>query len=180
MTTRGHTESDRVQPGWIVAGGITLSVVVLAALIGTGVRDSELLIANGRSVFVELGPRDPRSLIQGDYMRLRFRLPNDGQWVGGRQAQSIKPFVIGSVSPDGVATLSRYGDATADAGRDEIAMRVWSSSGQPILGTDGFFFAEGEAKRFEQARFGHFKVGRDGRVILVGLADEALTVIEPR
>ena len=38
----------------------------------------ERYIADGQPVFVELAPVDPRSLMQGDYMQLNFRLPGDG------------------------------------------------------------------------------------------------------
>ena len=43
-----------------------------------GIWQKEQLIAHGQPVFVELAPVDPRSLMQGDYMRLEFRVPPHG------------------------------------------------------------------------------------------------------
>jgi uncharacterized membrane-anchored protein len=47
-------------------------VLVVANL---GIWQKEDLVANGQPVFVALAPVDPRSLLQGDYMRLNFRVP---------------------------------------------------------------------------------------------------------
>lgn len=43
--------------------------------------------------------------------------------------------------------------------------------------TDGWYFAEGDASRWEQARFGEFRVQPDGKALLVGMADEQLVPI---
>ena len=47
----------------------------MLAVANAGIWQKETLIAEGKPIFVELGPVDPRSLMQGDYMRLAFRLP---------------------------------------------------------------------------------------------------------
>lgn len=54
----------------------------------------QTLIAEGRPVFLELGPVDPRSLMQGDYMRLAFGLPTPSKGImAGPGAQ--RPRAIG-------------------------------------------------------------------------------------
>jgi len=52
---------------WIVAIGILLFV-------NYGIYGKELLIRTGEPVLLELAPVDPRSLIQGDYMDLRYEI----------------------------------------------------------------------------------------------------------
>jgi uncharacterized membrane-anchored protein len=48
-------------------------------------------------------------------------------------------------------------------------------AGNWVLVTDAFYFKEGEAKRWEEARFGEFRVDTSGRALLVGLRGENLS-----
>jgi uncharacterized membrane-anchored protein len=43
-----------------------------------------------------------------------------------------------------------------------------------VLVTDAWFFAEGEAERWQAARYGEFRVDDSGRALLVGLRGAAL------
>lgn len=160
---------------WPIAA-IGGSVAILALLIGTGIWQSEAIIANGRQVFVALGPKDPRSLMQGDYMRLAFRMP--GLTAAQRQNATRPQWAIAEVADNGVASVRAFADEKKAAGANGLAMRIWFRGRLPVLGTSGFFFAEGARKKYEAARFGVFRVADSGRVILVGLADENLNVIK--
>ena len=52
---------------------IALSVLVLAAL-NYGIYEKEQIKEHGQTLLLELAPVDPRSLMQGDYMRLRYAI----------------------------------------------------------------------------------------------------------
>ena len=61
---------------------ITRGLIMLGALLVLGgvnksIIDKEQIKTNGEIVFVDLTPRDPRSIMQGDYMALRFRLADE-------------------------------------------------------------------------------------------------------
>jgi uncharacterized membrane-anchored protein len=43
--------------------------------------------------------------------------------------------------------------------------------------TDAWFFAEGEESRWSRARFGEFRVGAEGKALLVGLRGERLETL---
>ena len=45
--------------------------------------------------------------------------------------------------------------------------------------TDAWYFREGDGQRWEQARYGEFRVEPDGRALLVGMADAQLRPIDP-
>ena len=45
--------------------------------------------------------------------------------------------------------------------------------------TDAWYFREGDATRWEAAKFGEFRVEPDGKALLVGLADAQLRGIAP-
>ena len=53
----------------LLLGGL---VVILAAA-NWAIASRERLISSGEVVYLELAPVDPRSLMQGDYMSLRYR-----------------------------------------------------------------------------------------------------------
>ena len=55
---------------------LALGLVVLAVL-NFGIYRNERFIEAGEEVYFELAPVDPRSLLQGDYMRLNYRIAND-------------------------------------------------------------------------------------------------------
>src|SRR5207247_7075547 len=66
-------------------------IAVLAGLVVLGaanwtIQSRERLLADGRVVLLELAPVDPRSLIQGDYMALRFKAADDA--FGGARQES--------------------------------------------------------------------------------------------
>lgn len=126
---------------------------------------------SARLVLLELRPVDPRSLMQGDYMRLDFAdavalppegvdLPEDG-------------VAIVALDGNGVASFVRLDDG-APLAVDEARLRFTGRTpdGRLDFGTDAFFFQEGAAARYEQARYGMFRVDDTGRSVLVGLADE--------
>lgn len=68
---------------WGIA--ITAFAVLLAA--NVGIMQKEILISRRRPILVELAPADPRSLMQDDYMQLRFNLPTVSWGDGWRTAE---------------------------------------------------------------------------------------------
>jgi uncharacterized membrane-anchored protein len=151
----------------------TRGLILLAALLVLGavnysIYGKEQVIRTGEVVYLELAPVDPRSLMQGDYMALRFRLAE--QIETARANSSFDAAVRSaplSLDPRRVATLA--------AGDAALRMMFRIRGGGVWLGTNAYFFAEGSAERYSQARYGEFRVSRDsGEAVLVGLADEGL------
>ena len=50
------------------------STLLVFAAFNYGIFQKEEIKANGETVLLELAPVDPRSLMQGDYMRLRYAI----------------------------------------------------------------------------------------------------------
>lgn len=148
--------------------GIALSLVAVLVVANVGIWQKERLIAHGEPVLVALEPVDPRSLMQGDYMRLGFRVPQVGGVPLGR-----RPLVVARLDDRGVATIEREDDGTP-LQPGELRIELTPKDGRWILVTDAWFFEEGEATRWERARFGEFRVMPDGKALLVGLRDGAM------
>ena len=142
-----------------------LGIVLVLAGVNGRVYQKEQIIRTGETIYLALAPVDPRSLMQGDYMALRFRLAEEIE--GWRAAQPRARRAPLSVDARGVASLGPAG------GGPEIAFRI--RNGQVWLGTNAYFFAEGTAGRYTAAEFGEFRIDRrSGEAVLVGLRDADL------
>ena len=53
------------------------TLVLILALVNWQIFQKEQHIRHGELIYLELAPVDPRSLMQGDYMALRFQMSND-------------------------------------------------------------------------------------------------------
>ena len=155
---------------WLAACGIATLAIANGAI-----WQKQELIAQGQPVYVALAPVDPRSLMQGDFMRLRFHLPD----VPEREAllRADRPMAVAQRDERGVAELRRIALPNEALAPGELRIALTPKNGDWVLVTDAWFFREGEAARFEQARFGEFRVGDDGRALLVGMADAQLQAI---
>jgi len=174
--------AQHTPPSWPALAAVTLTVLATVVVAQVAIRDKEKLIAQGRPIYVPLAPVDPRSLMQGDFMRLNFALPDaaartDTGLLNGLNGQ--RPWVVARVDARGVATPLRLHTPGEALGPDELRIELSPKNGQWTLVTDAWFFREGEAKRWEGARFGEFRVNADGRALLVGLSDERLVAILP-
>jgi uncharacterized membrane-anchored protein len=144
----------------------TLAFVSCAALTlgiaNVSIMQKEAVAAAGTTLFVELAPVDPRSLMQGDYMRLSFGI--------GQLPQTRTPIraLVGTRDERGVWTANRPDDG-GPLSSGEIKINLTGTADHPIFVTDAWFFKEGEADRWQPARFGEFRVKPDGSAVLIGL-----------
>ncbi len=154
---------------------LTAALTLVAANVAIG--QKERLIRDGKAVFVRLAPVDPRSLMQGDYMALRFSMPDTGTELSLTGAQ--RPLAVGKIDAKGVLSLERIVRPGERIAADETAIELTPKDGDWALVTDAWFFKEGDAQRWEQARYGEFRAAPDGKALLVGMADEQLKAIKP-
>lgn len=152
---------------------IALCAASVLAVANVGIWKKETLIAKGRPIFIEIAPVDPRSLMQGDYMPLAFRLPEGVRSNSLDRAGAPPIRVVGKVDGRGVTSLIRIDRGTPLAA-DEISMELTPRRFGWTLVTDAWYFKEGEANRWSRARYGEFRVDASGRALLVGLRGPAL------
>lgn len=152
------------------------SAVLTLGIANTSIWQKEQLIAQGKPVFVRLAPRDPRSLMQGDYMALNFALPERASDM--TLAGALRPLAVGKLALTGVLDIERIarpGDAIAQG---ETIIELTPKDGRWTLVSDAWFFKEGNAERWEQARYGEFRVMPNGKALLVGMTNEKLQPIK--
>ncbi len=144
----------------------TALLVVLAA--NLAIWQKEDLIANGQPVFVAIAPSDPRSLMQGDYMRLNFRVPPQLLQDAGGLLENERPVMVATKDERGVVSFVRLHQGEPLAA-GELRIELTPMHGDWVVVSDAWSFAEGEAARWAPAKFGEFRVDAKGHALLVGL-----------
>ena len=141
-----------------------LAVLTVA---NVGIWQNENLIAQGKPIFVELAPADPRSLMQGDYMALNFALASREELMQTDRRRRVP--IVTSVDQRGVARFARLATENEVLAAGELMIELTPKDGRHVLATDAWHFKEGEADRWARANFGEFRVDANGRVLLVGM-----------
>jgi uncharacterized membrane-anchored protein len=155
---------------------IILAGLALLAFVNFGIYQSERLLTEGRIVFLKLSPVDPRSLMQGDYMRLNFEAA-DQAFPWDKRRNLADGHVVVAIDGQNVGHFRRLADARPLAA-DEIALRYRVRGGQPNFATNAYFFEEGQAQAYAGAAYGEFRVGGDGEMILTRLRDARLRALQ--
>jgi uncharacterized membrane-anchored protein len=141
-------------------------MVVGALLVLGGVNYSiyakERIKSRGDVIYLQLAPVDPRSLMQGDYMALRFSIAREVE--GHQTADHRIPL-----------QLDERRIATVGGPASTLYLRYRMRNSQAWIGTNAYFFEEGTADRFSRARYGKFRIDpQSGEALLVGLCDDQL------
>lgn len=127
------------------------------------------IIENGGVLLLRLAPRDPRSLMQGDYMALRYAMADE---VAGaaRIAGVTDGHVVVALAANGEASFVDlfHGQAFAENQR-VLSFRKRGDSVR--LASDAYFFEEGQWNTYSDARFGELRVNEAGDAVLTGLRD---------
>jgi uncharacterized membrane-anchored protein len=159
------------------------SCVVILGLVNFSIVRKERLLESGRVVYLELAPVDPRSLMQGDYMALRFKLANEARPAMKRaDVHGTRSFgfnrqgdlatddgrIVAVLNDSSIANYRRLDDGQPLAS-NEIYLRYRVREGEIKFATNAFFFQEGTANRYGLARYGEFRVAPNGELLLTGL-----------
>jgi uncharacterized membrane-anchored protein len=165
-----------------------VALVIILGLVNWSIFGKEKHLAEGKIIYLDLAPVDPRSLMQGDYMALRFRLADEvykalpktedrRRWRHNVAASD--GYVVASLGARNIATYKNlYHDQTRS--KDEIKLRYRVRNGAVKFATNAYFFQEGYGKYYEQARYGQFRVDASGELLLVDMYDKDLNKLEPK
>ena len=161
---------------------VLIAMIFILGLVNWSIIGKETHLADGRIVYLELAPVDPRSLMQGDYMALRFQmanavhkaLPKADEHRGWRQAVDASDghVVVGLDARQVGSFKGLYKDQAL--AEDELRLRFRVRDGEVKFATNAFFFQEGHAKTYEPAKYGQFRVDDNGELLLVAMYDKDL------
>jgi uncharacterized membrane-anchored protein len=163
------------------------SLFLILAVVNWSIVGKEKHLAEGKIVYLELAPVDPRSLMQGDYMALNFELANavytalpkteeDRRW--GHDVAASDGFVVTSLNEQNVGQFKNlYNGQTLS--KNELLLHYRVRDGAVKFATNAYFFQEGLGDLYAQARYGQFRVDNNGELLLVALYDNHLKLLVP-
>lgn len=149
---------------------IGVMTVVVLALVNVEIAGKERIVRNGAIVLLQLAPVDPRSLLQGDYMALRYAM-SDGV-AQAADAEGVRDgAIVIALDKNRVAQFIAIHDGSVPAA-GQLLLQFRKRGESVRLASDAFFFEEGQGQTYRRARFGELRVSDDGSAVLVGLRDE--------
>ncbi len=165
--------SDRMRRIVLAVAGMLVLVVANLEIVA-----KESLIRDGTTVLLRLAPVDPRSLMQGDYMSLRYAMTRQVADAADDVGLSDGVVIIELDDIGEASFIAIYQDQQLSANQQLLQFRKRGDSVR--LASDAFFFEEGESETYRFARFGELRVNEDGDAVLTGLRDmEGLQMGEP-
>ena len=157
-----------------------LTLVIVLALVNWSIYKKEAHLKHGEVVYLELAPVDPRSLMQGDYMALRYKVANTIYSTLPKKDGRRFRAKVAATDGDVIVTLDAQRRGTFKAlykkqtlGKDEILLHYRIRNGKVKLASNAFFFQEGTAKVYEKAKYGEFRV-ENGVLLLAHMYDKNL------
>jgi len=147
---------------------ILANLILLIGYLLFSVWQKERILSGGKLLLLELAPVDPRSLMQGDYMSLRYNI-GEGESINEIPRHG---FCVVGVQADGVAHKIRLQRDRSPLAEGEYLIPYKTGKFTLMFGAESFFFQEGQAEKFEKAKYGGLKVDESGNSLLVGLFDE--------
>lgn len=147
-----------------------LNFILFLAVFNWMIVEKENTIKNGTLVLLKLYPLDPRSLMQGDHMRLRYEMTR--QWWSEDEV-SARGYCIVKMGENNIASYDRLEQRNSGLAEDEVAIKYYASSNVVKIGAESFLFEEGQADTYDQAKYGGLRVASDGAAVLVGLYDDS-------
>ncbi|MTG98861.1 hypothetical protein GJV76_12085 [Myroides sp. BIT-d1] len=182
---------------------ILITTVLIVLFFIRAVFEKEQTIKEGQLVLLELAPVDPRSLMQGDYMRLNYKIStgmsdflNDSLFVSETNDslgitqdnfnkapitsyKDTRGFVLLNIDEKGIGHLVDLSSKIKEKGDNQIYVKFFNKTNWNFnIGAESFFFQEGEAEKFEKAVYGGLRVDEKGNSVLVGMYDKDLKLIE--
>ena len=155
---------------------LMLSVVVLTIL-NYSIYAKQQLLEHGEVLLLELAPADPRSLMQGDYMRLHYAIALEAEAQAEDFSDKLGYLVINQDANKVAQFVRLYDDG--DLATGEKLLSFHKRRGLISIAPDAFFFQEGHAEHYQDAKYGVFKFAGRSDHLLVGLADSNGELIAP-
>lgn len=161
---------------WII---ILVNLLLILVLFNRNMVKKEKLLTDGQLILLELAPVDPRSLMQGDYMQLRYKIARRNF---RNDSLAKRGYCVVRLKTNGVAEKVRFQPEYSSVDDKQYLIKYTAAKSwfgwEVSIGAESFFFQEGEGDKYEKAKYGGIKVDKKGNSLLVGLYDQNLKQIK--
>lgn len=152
---------------------LIINLALVVVLFNFSVYKKEQTLNKGTLILVPLAPVDPRSLMQGDYMRLNYNYGEVNSWELAKRG-----YCVVQLNDSNVATVVRFQPSEKPLASNERLVKYFIGSGGVRIGAESYFFEEGTGDKYAEARYGALKVDDQGNSVLYGLYDEKMKLIK--
>ncbi|MBA2871018.1 putative membrane-anchored protein [Anoxybacillus calidus] len=163
------------QTNWLQQKWLSLLAVVViqTIFIGYVVFDKEQHLQHGEVVKLQLAPVDPRSLLQGDYVRLRYEISDVGKRDGQGNVQVIlRKDQEGVYRFAGIYSINGMRDKQYVRQEGDVLLNGKMKGGRIIYGIESYFVPEGTGMKVqERARYAYVRVSKTGDALLEKISD---------
>lgn len=128
----------------------------------------EAIKNDGEVIYFKLAPVDPRAFMLGDYMALNFE-----HNLRNHSDENMQTFIVTLNDQKIVIDAAPYQGTTVKD--NQRLFRI-----QDQLRPDRFYFQEGHAKSYEEAKYGLFRYVSPSQFLLDDMTDETLAIIIPQ
>jgi uncharacterized membrane-anchored protein len=145
---------------------IIVNLILLLVYFNYSAFQKEKILKEGKLILLELAPVDPRSLMQGDYMDLRYKVSETDY------SDSIpkRGYCIVKLDSIGVAKRVRFQETLSSLPKGYYAIEYTRSNNWRVnIGAESYFFQEGKSAKHGKAKYGGIKVDGSGNSLLIGL-----------
>lgn len=154
---------------------IIVNLILLLGYFNWSVYQKEQTLKDGQLVLLQLAPVDPRSLMQGDYMRLNYKEASSD--LPDKQTDT-RGYAILRTDSNQVGEIVRLQNTLEPVNDNELVIKYKRINRRLFLGAESFFFEEGQDTLYQKAVYGGLKVDDKGQSLLVGLYDEDFHLIQ--
>ena len=154
---------------------IIVNLILLLGYFNWSVYQKEQTLKDGQLVLLQLAPVDPRSLMQGDYMRLNYKEASSDLLD---EQTGTRGYAILRTDSNQVGEIVRLQNTLEPVNDNELVIRYKIINRRLFLGAESFFFEEGQDTLYQKAVYGGLKVDDKGQSLLVGLYDEDFHLIQ--
>ncbi|MFA5291822.1 MAG: GDYXXLXY domain-containing protein [Phycisphaerae bacterium] len=143
---------------WLIIIVAALQVAVLAQMAG----QRELVVRNGKTIYLRTAPVDPRDLFRGDYVSLVYEISSvpksllRGGLAENKCKQGMRVYAVLDANQDNLCQLLYVTDKKPREGlfiRGRVGREyVESSSIRVLYGIEAYFTQQGKGKQLERGR----------------------------
>lgn len=152
---------------------VLVNALLLLFFFNYNIFNKERILNHGEKILIALAPKDPRSLFQGDYMRLSYAITNDLRF----DSMPIKGYCVVELDSNRIASFIRVQENILPKAENEYLIEYHRTQWEVSIGAESYFFEEGKASNFENAKYGCLRVDKKGNSVLEGLYNSELQKI---
>ncbi|WP_077617151.1 GDYXXLXY domain-containing protein [Bacillus sinesaloumensis] len=149
-----------------------IGIILLLQLtfVGYQIISNESLLKNGTEITLELAPVDPRSMLQGDYVILRYEIAEVNELNNVHSENRV--YILAKKDEDGVyqreEILTSIEPTQYKLAEDEVLIAgKYNGYNAIILGIESFFVKEGTGLDLQRdAKYAKVKVAKNGNSLL--------------